>query len=72
MRRSVADSDRKFWTGQRPLSAIQWVGVILMLVGSIVVATSLGLRVFTEVMGALVALVVLGYFVAHHKNRPRQ
>ena len=71
MRQSVADSDRKFWTGQKPLSLIQWVGVILLLVCSTVVTASLGLRIFAVVMGALVAFVLLGHFLVHRKSRPR-
>ena len=72
MRQSAADSDRKFWAGQRPLSVIQWIGVIVLLVGSTVVATSLGFRAFAAVMGGLVAFVLLGRFLAHRRNLPRQ
>jgi hypothetical protein len=72
MRQSVADSDRKFWTGQKPLSLIQWVGVILLFVCSTLLATSLGLRIFAGVIGALITFVLLGHFLVHRKNRPRQ
>src|SRR5579862_8962745 len=51
MRQSVADSNRTFWTGQKPLWLIQWVGVALLLVCSTVLATSSGLRIFAGVIG---------------------
>ena len=72
IRESEADSDRNFWTGQRRLSLMQWVGVILMFVAAAVIATSLGLRVFALVLGALIAFVVLGHFLAHRKRRSVQ
>ncbi len=72
LRQSMAGSDRKFWVGRRRLSLLQWIGVILLLVGSAVVATSLGFGAFAMVMGALIAFVLLGHFVANRKGHPRQ
>lgn|SRR5579871_3180984 len=69
--KSVADSDRKFWTGQRRLSFAQWIGVALMFAVALVVGTSSGFRVFAGVFGALLLFVLLGHLLVQRKTRPR-
>jgi hypothetical protein len=31
LRESTVESDRKFWSGERPISSMQWIGLALML-----------------------------------------
>jgi hypothetical protein len=33
LRRSAIDSDRKFWSGERPITAVQSIGLLLMFFG---------------------------------------
>ena len=70
--KSVADSDQKFWAGQRRLSFAQWAGVALMFVVGFVVATSSGYRAFAVIFGALLLFVLLGHLLAQKKTRTRQ
>jgi hypothetical protein len=65
LRHSGVESDRKFWSGERPLSIVQWIGVMLMLlaVGAVIL-----MSVWFEgnyvtvivVLGGLALFVVLG------------
>ncbi len=65
LRHSGAESDRKFWSGQRPLSMVQWIGVMLMLMA---VGVVIAMAVWFEgsygtvivVLSGLALFVVLG------------
>jgi hypothetical protein len=72
VRESVAESDRKFWAGQRRLSSAQWMGVALMFVVAFVVAISSGFRGFAIVFGCLILFVLLGHVRARGKPHRRQ
>ena len=58
---SSAASDRKFWSGERPLSIVQVLGLLLISVALVaVVVFSSDYRSFAWIMGSLIAFVVLG------------
>ena len=62
---SGVESDRKFWSGERPLCIAQWIGITLMLIGvGAVIAMSAwferNLLVVFVVIGGLTLFVVLG------------
>jgi hypothetical protein len=62
---SGVESDRKFWSGERPLSIVQWIGITLMLIGvGVVIAMSAWFErnflVVFVVIGCLALFVVLG------------
>jgi general stress protein CsbA len=72
LRESVAESDLKFWTGQRPISPIQWIGLILMMVAVAValkgwIGNEYGIFLF--VMACLVLIVVVGNYRNRRKGR---
>jgi 4-hydroxybenzoate polyprenyltransferase len=69
LRRSGAESDRKFWSGERPVSLVQWIGVLLMFL-SLGVLVSFNYRAFATVFGALVVFVVLGNRWARRRANP--
>lgn len=63
LHQSAIESDRKFWAGERPISIVQWIGLLLMFVGvSVSVAGWVRDKygTFIAVLGALVLFVVLG------------
>ena len=62
---SGVESDRKFWSGERSLSTVQWIGITLMLVGVVaVIAMSVWFErnflVVFVVIGGLALFVLLG------------
>jgi hypothetical protein len=69
LRRSSAESDRKFWTGERPISLLQWVGILLMFL-TVGVLVSFNYRAHALVFGALVLFVVLGNRWARRGTHP--
>jgi hypothetical protein len=78
LRQSAVESDRKFWSGQRPISVMQWVGLLVMFVAAGVLAvlgskaTGFGYRAFVVVFGGLVLFAVLGNRWARRKAFPRK
>ena len=64
LHRSGVESDRKFWSGERPLSTAQWIGVVLMLMAvGVVIAMAVWFGNYVTVIGVLGGLalfVVLG------------
>lgn len=78
LRQSVVESDRKFWSGQRPISVMQWVGLLVMLLAAGVVAvlgaaaTGFGYRAFIVVFAGLVLFVVLGNLWIRRKTLQRE
>ena len=65
LRHSGVESDRKFWLGERPLSIVQWIGVILMLMAAgVVIAMSAWFEgkyvAVIVILGGLALFVVLG------------
>lgn len=65
LRHRGVESDRKFWSGERPLSIVQWIGIILMLMAAgVVVAMSAWFEgkyvAVIVILGALALFVVLG------------
>lgn len=65
LRHSGVESDRKFWSGERPLSIVQWIGIILMLITvGVVVAMSAWFEgnylAVIVILGGLALFVVLG------------
>jgi 4-hydroxybenzoate polyprenyltransferase len=69
LQRSSFESDRKFWSGERPVSVVQWVGLLLIFLGVAVVA-SFNYRAFGVVFAVLVLSIVLGNLWAHRKTHP--
>jgi len=71
--RSAVESDRKFWSGERPISAVQWVGLLLMFVAIIGVVASSNYRAIIALFGAIALAVVLGNSrarrEAHHPEK---
>jgi len=65
--RSAVESDRKFWSGERPISAVQWVGLLLMFVAIIGVVASSNYRAIIALFGAIALAVVLGNRRARRK-----
>lgn len=67
---SRVESDRKFWSGERPLSIVQVLGLLLIFVALIaVVVFSSDYRSFAWVMGGLIVFVVLGNRWARHRYK---
>ena len=65
LRHSGVESDRKFWRGERPLSIVQWIGVMLMFLAvGIVIAMSVWFEhnsvAVIVVLGGLALFVVMG------------
>jgi hypothetical protein len=69
LRRSSAESDRKFWSGERPIRPFQWVGILIMF-SAVGVLVSFNYRAHALVFGAFVLFVVLGNLWARRKTRP--
>lgn len=70
LRHSGVESDRKFWSGERPLSVVQWLGVILVLMTLIVGIAVWGNYVVSAViLGGLALFVVLGNLRARRSPR---
>jgi hypothetical protein len=71
---SGVESDRKFWSGERPLSITQWIGVVLMLIAvgvGIAMAVWFGNYVTViGVLGGLALFVVLGNL--HARRSPKK
>jgi hypothetical protein len=70
LRHSGVESDRKFWSGERPLSLAQWIGIILMLMTvGVVIAMSAWFEgnyvAVIVILGGLALFVVLGNLRAH-------
>jgi len=59
LRRSAIESDRKFWSGKRRLSAVQWTGIVLLYVAIGVLVAEFGRPAYI-----LLSLGVLSIFVA--------
>ena len=70
LRDSAKESDRKFWLGERPLSIVQWIGVILMFITvGILLVMSRNYLATLVVLGGLALFVVLGNLRARHSPR---
>jgi drug/metabolite transporter (DMT)-like permease len=82
LRRSTIDSDRNFWTGERPVTVVQAIGLLLILFGLVVVMGHWpkgeapwweklisGNAAFLMVFGCLVLFVLLGNRWARRKTR---
>jgi succinate dehydrogenase hydrophobic anchor subunit len=74
LRHSGVESDRKFWSGERPLSIVQWTGVILVLMAAgVVIAMSAWLEgkyvAVIVILGGLALFVVLGNFRARRSPK---
>jgi Flp pilus assembly protein TadB len=67
LQRSSVESDRKFWSGERPISIVQWLGLLLMFLALLLVA-SYNYRTYGVVFGAFVAFVVVGNRWARRKK----
>jgi hypothetical protein len=67
LRHSGVESDRKFWSGERPLSIVQWVGVLLMLMTIVV-----GIAVWGNYVASIVVLGGLALFVVLGNLRGRR
>ena len=73
LRESAVEGDRKFWSGERSMSVVQWLGVLLMFV-CVTVPVAVWVRgqygIFVALLGGgLVFFVVLGNRRARHKAR---
>src|SRR5436190_24391080 len=69
--RSAVESDRKFWSGERPISAVQWVGLLLKCVAIIGVVASCIYRAISALFGAIARAGVRGTRRARRKaHRP--
>ena len=74
LRHSGIESDRKFWAGERPLSIVQWTGIMLML---ITLGVVIAMEVWFEgnylavilVLGGLALFVVLGNLSAGRSRK---
>jgi hypothetical protein len=70
LRHSGVESDRKFWAGERPLSIVQWIGVILVLMTLVVGIAVWGNYVASIViLGGLALFIVLGNLRARRSTR---
>jgi hypothetical protein len=71
--RATSDSDRKFWSGERPITAVQAIGLLLMFFGLVTAMRNWpkgaapwwekvisGNAAFLMVFGCLVFFVLLG------------
>jgi hypothetical protein len=85
LRRSAVESDRKFWSGERPISLLQGIGLLVMFL-SVIGAVLLGnwpkgeapwWEKIVNGYGAPIAIflcfalfLALGNLRFHHKSRP--
>jgi|HubBroStandDraft_6_1064221.scaffolds.fasta_scaffold1503585_1 hypothetical protein len=69
--KSRTDSDRKFWSGERPVSVVQWLGVLLLYFAMALLALTSNHRVSALVLGGLVLFVLLGNRWARRRGRHR-
>ena len=69
--KSRIDSDRKFWSGERSVTVVQWLGVLLLYFAMAVVAITSNYRVSALVLGGLILLVLLGNLRARRRGRHR-
>jgi hypothetical protein len=87
LRRSTLESDRKFWSGERPISVVQGIGLALMFFALIAVLgvgnwpkgeapwwekIVSGYGAFIAVFGCLVLFLVLGNRRVRPKAPPRE
>ncbi len=69
LRQSASEGDRKFWSGQRPLSVVQWIGVVLLYLGAGVVVAQFGHPAYILASLAVVsALIAIGNRRARRKS----
>jgi uncharacterized membrane protein len=71
---SGVESDRKFWKGERPLSIVQWIGVVLMLVAAgVVIVMSAWFEgkylALIVILGGLALFVVMGNLRARRSSK---
>jgi hypothetical protein len=70
LRRSGVESDRKFWSGERPLSVVHWIGILLMFITLGVGIAMWGNYVASiMVLGGLALFLVLGNLRARRSPR---
>jgi hypothetical protein len=67
---SRVESDRKFWSGERPLSIVQASGLLLIVIALIAVVVRPNYRSFAWVMGGLIFFVVVGNRWARRRYKP--
>jgi hypothetical protein len=67
LRHSGVQSDRKFWSGERPLSIVQWIGVMLMFI-----TLGVGIAMWSNYVAAIVILGGLALFVVLGNLRARR
>lgn len=67
LRHSGVESDRKFWSGERPLSIVQWIGVMLMLI-----TLGVGIAMWGDYLAVIVVLDGLALFVVLGNLRARR
>ena len=69
LRHSAKESDRKFRLGERPLSIVQWIGVILMFITvGILLVMSRNYLATIVLLAGLALFVVLGNLRARPKE----
>jgi hypothetical protein len=69
--KSGTDSDRKFWSGERSVSVVQWLGVLLLYFAMAVLAIASNYRVSILVLGGFILFVLLGNRLARRRSRHR-
>lgn len=63
------EGDRKFWSGERSLTLVQVIGLLLIFIAEAVLLGTSNYRIFAWVMGGLVAFVFLGNRWARRRNK---
>jgi hypothetical protein len=61
----------KFWSGERSVSVVQWLGVLLLYFTMAVLAIASNYRVSILVLGGLILFVLLGNRLARRRSRHR-
>jgi hypothetical protein len=69
LRQSAVESDHRFWSGEGPVSKLQWVGLMLMLIA---IAPILAAWIRNRYLIALVVVGGLALFVISGNRRARR
>ena len=75
LRKSAVDSDSKFWRGERPISVVQWIGLILCAIAVVAALLSWVRGDYVKVLlvfGGAALLLVVANLAARRKTRSRR